>query len=105
MSARIVLNFSNGLAECAIERGHDGGSWLSLWQGAEVVLVKLSMPSLGALHLVLAQHVGAAAERSATAEPGLASGAQEVEPRGAPPGPAPCPPPGSARSRQPRRSS
>ena len=88
MSARIVLNFSNGLAECAIERGHDGDSWLSLWQGTEVVLVKLSMPSLGAMHLVLAKHVGATTERSAPAEPGPAPGTQEVEPREAPRGPA-----------------
>jgi hypothetical protein len=88
MSARIVLNFSNGLAECAIDRGHDGGTWLSLWQGTELVLMKVSMPSLAALQLLLARHLAAAGERGALAERGRAPGAQG-EPPDAQRGPAP----------------
>ena len=30
MSARIVLNLAQGLAECAVDRAPDGGTWLSL---------------------------------------------------------------------------
>ncbi len=55
MSARIVVNLEHGLAESAIDRTLDGGVWLSLWQGREVVIVKLSMPSLQALCLTLAK--------------------------------------------------
>ena len=55
MSARIVVNMAQGPAECALDRGPDGGLWLSLRQGAEVVLVKLSTPSLEALWLTLAR--------------------------------------------------
>ena len=55
MSARIVLNLAHGLAECAVDRAPDGGTWLSLRQGPELVIVKLSAPSLAALQLALAQ--------------------------------------------------
>jgi hypothetical protein len=55
MSARIVVNLAQGPAECALDRGQDGGTWLSLRQGSEVVLVKLSTPSLEALWLALAR--------------------------------------------------
>ena len=30
MSARIVLNLAQGVAECAVDRAPDGGTWLSL---------------------------------------------------------------------------
>lgn len=55
MSARIVVNLAHGPAECALDHGPDGGIWLSLRQGPEVVLVKLSTPSLEALWLTLAR--------------------------------------------------
>ncbi len=55
MSARIVVNLAHGLAECALERGPDCGTWLSLSQGPEVVVVKLSTPGLDALRLALAR--------------------------------------------------
>jgi hypothetical protein len=55
MSARIVVNLAQGPAECALDRGPDGGAWLSLRQGAELVLVKLTTPSLEALWLALAR--------------------------------------------------
>jgi hypothetical protein len=62
MSARIVVNLAQGPAECAIDRGHDGGSWLSLRQGGEVVVVKLSPPSFEALQLMLAKEFGLPAD-------------------------------------------
>jgi hypothetical protein len=55
MSARIVVNLEHGFAESAIDHTPDGGVWLSLWQGREVVIVKLSLPSLQALCLALAK--------------------------------------------------
>ena len=55
MSARIVLNLAPGVAECAVDRAPDGGTWLSLRQGSELVIVKLSAPSLAALQLALAK--------------------------------------------------
>jgi hypothetical protein len=55
MSARIVLNLAQGLAECRVDRAPDGGTWLSLRQGPELVIVKLSALSLTALQLALAQ--------------------------------------------------
>ncbi len=58
MSARIVVNLEHGLAASAIDRGLDGGTWLSLWQGREVVIVKLSEPSLQALWLALTKELG-----------------------------------------------
>jgi hypothetical protein len=65
MSARIVVNLEHGLAESAIDRAPDGGVWLSLWQASEVVLVKLSLPSLQALCLTLAKDL---AETATAAE-------------------------------------
>ena len=70
MSARIVLNLAQGRAECAIDRAPDGGTWLSLWQGREVVIVKLSTPSLEALQLALAKELGMTAGEVAPAAPG-----------------------------------
>lgn len=64
MSARIVVNLEHGLAECAVDRTPDGGVWLSLWRAGEVVMVKLSLPSLQALCLTLAKDL---AETDATA--------------------------------------
>ena len=61
MSARIVVNLEHGLAESAIDRAPDGGVWLSLWQGREVVIVKLSTPSLQALCLTLAEDLAVTA--------------------------------------------
>jgi hypothetical protein len=58
MSARIVANFSHGLALSAIDCDADGGVWLSLWQTEEVVLVKLSTPSAQALWLALSKELG-----------------------------------------------
>jgi hypothetical protein len=55
MSARIVVNLGHGFAESAIDRTPDGGVWLSIWQASEVVIVKLSLPSLQALRLTLAK--------------------------------------------------
>jgi hypothetical protein len=55
MSARIVVNLEHGLAESAVDRTPDGGVWLSIWQASEVVIVKLSLPSLQALCLTLAK--------------------------------------------------
>jgi len=65
MSARIVVNLEHGLAESAIDRAPDGGVWLSLWQGREVVIVKLSMPSLQALCLTLAEDLAVTAAPAA----------------------------------------
>jgi len=58
MSARIVVNLAEGLAQSAIDRAPDGGTFLSLWQGGEVVIVKLSAPSLEALQRTLARELG-----------------------------------------------
>jgi hypothetical protein len=55
MSVRIAVNLALGPADCALDRGPDGGRWLSLRQGGEVVLVKLSTSSLEALWLTLAR--------------------------------------------------
>jgi hypothetical protein len=55
MSGRIVVNLALGPADCALDRGPDGGNWLSLRQGGEVVIVKLSTSSLEALWLALAR--------------------------------------------------
>lgn len=55
MSARIVVNLEHGLAGSAVDRTPDGGVWLSLWQAGEVVMVKLSLPSLQAVCLALAK--------------------------------------------------
>ena len=63
MSARIVVNLEHGLAESAIDRSPDGGTWLSLWQGREVVIVKLSTSSLQALWLTLTKQLGVSAGR------------------------------------------
>jgi hypothetical protein len=65
MSARIVLNLAQGLAECAVDRAPDGGTWLSLRQGPELVIVKLSTPSLAALQLALAKALEMAAGEAA----------------------------------------
>jgi hypothetical protein len=89
MSARIVVNLEHGLAESAIDRTPDGGVWLSLWQGREIVIVKLSLPSLQALCLTLAKDLAvtdaAAAEDVGTPD---ASGprppAAEPQPASAP---------------------
>lgn len=70
MSARIVVNLAQGLAECVIDRGPDGGTWLSLWQGREVVIVKLSTPSLQALQLTLAKALGMPAGEAAASDGG-----------------------------------
>jgi hypothetical protein len=56
-----------GLAQSAIDHSPGGGTWLSLWQGREVVIVKLSMPSLEALLLTLAKELGANAGEASTA--------------------------------------
>jgi hypothetical protein len=58
MSARIVLNFEHGLAESAVERRPEGGTFVSLWQSGEVLIVKLSEASLHALWLELSKAVG-----------------------------------------------
>jgi hypothetical protein len=58
MSARIVVNLEQGLAQFAIDHSPSGGTWLSLWQGAEVVIVKLSTPSLEALWHTLTKELG-----------------------------------------------
>ena len=80
MSARIVVNLAQGPAECAIDRGPEGGTWLSLRQGAEVVIVKLSAPSLEALHLVLGKELGVAPrEGMAAPSEGVANGAPAGE--------------------------
>ena len=63
MSARIVVNLEHGLAESAIDRGPDGGAWLSFWHSREVVVVKLSTPSLQALWLTLTKGLGMSASR------------------------------------------
>jgi hypothetical protein len=82
MSARIVVNLAQGPAECAIDRGPDGGTWLSLRQGAEVVIVKLVAASLEALQLMLARELGGApSEGRATGNEGVAS---NVPPAGEP---------------------
>lgn len=49
MSARIVVNLAEGLAQSSIDRAPDGGLWLSLWQPREAVIVKLSPASLQSL--------------------------------------------------------
>jgi nucleoside-diphosphate-sugar epimerase len=65
MSARIVVNLEHGLAGSAIDRAPDGGVWLSLWQASEVVIVKLSLPSLQVLCLTLAKDLAATAAPAA----------------------------------------
>lgn len=67
MSARIVVNLAEGLAQSTIDRAPDGGTFLSLWQGGEVVIVKLSTPSLEALHAMLAKELGTPAVDAAPA--------------------------------------
>ena len=57
MSARIVVNLTPGIAECAIDHAVDGGAWLSLWKGSEVVIVKLSTSSLEALERAIAKEL------------------------------------------------
>ena len=57
MSARIVVNLTPGLAECAIDHAPDGGAWLSLWKGSEAVIVKLSASSLEGLESALAKEL------------------------------------------------
>ena len=105
MSARIVVNLEHGLAESAIDRSPDGGTWLSLWQGREVVIVKLSTPSVQALWLTLTKELGmsasretascdtateeASAEASAAATQTWRGGAAAWRPPTAEPGPAP----------------
>lgn len=67
MSARIVVNLTDGLAQSAVDRAPDGGTWLSLWQGREVVIVKLTTLSLQALHEALGRELTSrAAGESAT---------------------------------------
>ncbi|MBI4271992.1 MAG: hypothetical protein HY615_16775 [Candidatus Rokubacteria bacterium] len=70
MSARIVVNLAQGLAQSAIDRGPDGGTWLSLSQGGEVVIVKLSAQSLEALHATLAKELGTPAADATAAAAG-----------------------------------
>ena len=70
MSARIVVNLAQGLAKSAIDRGFDGGTWLSLSQGGEVVIVKLSTPSLEALQLTLAKELAMPAGDAAASDGG-----------------------------------
>ena len=87
MSARIVVNLEHGLAESAIDRTPDGGVWLSLWQGHEVVIVKLSMPSLQALCVALAKDLAlstAPYEAGAPDATGPRAPAGEPEPWSAP---------------------
>lgn len=85
MSARIVVNLSNGQAGCAIDRSPDGGTWLSLHLGSELVLVKLSPPSLVALHRALGKHLAVAADGATRADAGdpgstpAASGRTDLE--------------------------
>ena len=67
MSARIVVNLAQGLASSAIDRAPDGGTFLSIWQGGEVVIVKLSAPSLQALQQTLARELGMPAMDAAPA--------------------------------------
>jgi hypothetical protein len=57
MSARIVVNLTPGIAECAIDHATDGGAWLSLWKGQEAVIVKLSTSSLEALERAIAKEL------------------------------------------------
>lgn len=57
MSARIIVNLAQGLADCAVDRTPDGGTWLSLRQGPEVVIVKLTTPSLEMLQRALAKEL------------------------------------------------
>jgi hypothetical protein len=87
MSARIVVNLGHGFAESAIDRTPDGGVWLSLWQASEVVIVKLSLPSLQALCLTLAKDVAlsiAAEDAGAADATGPRPPAAEPEPASAP---------------------
>lgn len=89
MSARIVVNLEHGLAESAIDRAPDGGVWLSLWQGSEVFLVKLSTPSLQALCLTLAKDLAESAVPASEDAGGPdpirpGAPAAEPEPRSAP---------------------
>jgi hypothetical protein len=89
MSARIVVNLGHGFAESAIDRTPDGGVWLSLWQGREVVIVKLSMPSLQALCATLAKDLAlstAADDAGAPDATGPRPPAAEPEPWSAPAG-------------------
>jgi hypothetical protein len=91
MSARIVVNLGHGFAESAIDRTPDGGVWLSLWRGREVVIVKLSMPSLQALCVTLAKDLAlsttpAAEDAVAPDATGPRPPAAEPEPWSAPAG-------------------
>jgi hypothetical protein len=65
MSARIVVNLEQGLTQSAIDHSPSGGTWLSLWQGPEVVIVKLSRPSLQALWQTLTKELGPSAGEKA----------------------------------------
>ena len=65
MSARIVVNLEQGLAQSAIDHSPSGGTWLSLWQGREVVIMKLSTPSLQALWQTLTKELGPSAAETA----------------------------------------
>jgi hypothetical protein len=82
MSARIVVNLAQGPAECAIDRGPEGGTWLSLRQGAEVVIVKLATASLEALQLMLARELGGTSSEG-TAPPGGEPAASDIAGAGA----------------------
>ena len=64
MSARVVMNLEHGLTSSAIDPGQNGGTWLSLWQHEEVVMVKLSTPSLQAPWLTLTKELGMSASRA-----------------------------------------
>jgi hypothetical protein len=89
MSARIVVNLEHGLAESAIDRTPDGGVWLSVWQASEVVIVKLSLPSLQALCLTLAKDLaGTAAPAGEDASASDVSGPRPPAAEPEPPAPA-----------------
>jgi hypothetical protein len=92
MSARIVVNLAHGLAESAIDREPEGGTWLSLWQTEEVVVVKLSTPSLQALWLTLSRELGMLPGTPFAPEAAGGTGASCGDECGArPPAPEPAP--------------
>jgi hypothetical protein len=89
MSARIVVNLAHGLAESAIDHGSDGGTWLSFQQGRELVLVKLSTPSLQTLWLTLTRELGMVApeEMASGVSPGPEEAPAATVERTTPPAP------------------
>jgi len=92
MSARIVVNLEHGFVESAVDHEPEGGTWLSLWQSKEIVLVKLSTPSLQALWLTLSRELGMLAGQPSAPEAAGGADAACGEGCGArPPAPEPTP--------------